>query len=49
MTKVRCKETSVDSFFGNFFYDQKVLKSHFLRKLNEVVDIEMSPEKGIDD
>ncbi len=38
MTKVRCKETNVDSFFGNFLYDQKVSKGHFLRKLNEVVD-----------
>jgi len=38
MAKVRCKETSVDSFFGNFLYDQKVSKNHFLRKLNEVVD-----------
>ena len=38
MAKVRCKETSVGSFFGNFLYDQKVSKNHFLRKLNEVVD-----------
>jgi IS5 family transposase len=38
MAKVRCKETSVDSFFGNFLYDQKVSKNHFLRKLNEVID-----------
>jgi len=38
MAKVRCKETSVDSFFGNFLYNQKVSKNHFLRKLNEVVD-----------
>ena len=38
MAKVRCKETSVDSFFGNFLYDQKVSRNHFLRKLNEVVD-----------
>ena len=34
----RCKETNVDSFFGNFLYDQKVSKEHFLRKLNEVID-----------
>lgn len=38
MAKVRCKETSMDSFFGNFLYEQKVSKAHFLRKLNEVVD-----------
>jgi IS5 family transposase len=38
MAKVRCKVTSVDSFFGNFLYDQKVSRSHFLRKLSEVVD-----------
>ena len=38
MTKVRCKETRVDTFFGNFLYDQKVSRNHFLRKLNEVVD-----------
>ena len=38
MAKVRYKETRVDTFFGNFLYDQKVSRSHFLRKLNEVVD-----------
>ena len=38
MTKVRCKQTSADSFFGNFLYDQKVSRNHFLRKLNEVID-----------
>jgi len=38
MAKVRCKQTSADSFFGNFLYDQKVAKEHFLRKLNEVMD-----------
>jgi len=38
MAKVRCKKTSVDSFFGNFLYEQKVSKNHFLRKLSEVVD-----------
>ena len=38
MAKVRCKETSVGSFFGNFLYNQKVSKNHFLRKLSEVVD-----------
>ena len=38
MARVRCKETSMDSFFGNFVYEQKVSKNHFLRKLNEVID-----------
>jgi IS5 family transposase len=38
MAKVRCKQTNVDSFFGNFLYEQKVSKDHFLRKLSEVVD-----------
>jgi IS5 family transposase len=38
MAKVRCKQTNVDSFFGNFLYEQKVSRDHFLRKLNEVVD-----------
>jgi len=38
MAKVRCKQTNADSFFGNFLYDQKVARSHFLRKLNEVFD-----------
>ncbi len=38
MAKVRCKETRVGTFFGNFLYDQKVSRNHFLRKLNEVVD-----------
>ena len=37
MAKVRCKQTKADSFFGNFLYDQKVSKDHFLRKLNEVL------------
>jgi IS5 family transposase len=37
MAKVRCKETSMDSFFGNFLYEQKVSPNHFLRKLNEVI------------
>ncbi len=38
MAKVRCKETAAESFFGNFLYDQKVSREHFLRKLNEVID-----------
>ena len=37
MAKVRCKKTNADSLFGNFCYDQKVSRSHFLRKPNEVV------------
>jgi transposase, IS5 family len=40
MAKVRCKETAADSFFGNFLYDQKVSRAHFLRKLNEIIDWE---------
>jgi transposase len=38
MAKRRCKETTLDSFFGNFLYEQKVSQNHFLKKLNEVVD-----------
>jgi len=38
MAKIRCKETTMDSFFGNFLYQQKIAKDHFLRKLDEVVD-----------
>lgn len=38
MAKERCKETSIDSFFGNFLYEQKVPEDHFLKKLNEVID-----------
>jgi len=45
MTKVRCKETTMDSFFGNFLYEQKVAKDHFLRKLNEVIDWDRFREK----
>jgi transposase, IS5 family len=40
MAKIRCKETAADSFFGNFLYDQKVSRTHFLRKLNEVIEWE---------
>jgi IS5 family transposase len=40
MAKVRCKDTAADSFFGNFLYDQKVSREHFLRKVNEVVEWE---------
>lgn len=45
MAKVRCKQTTVDSFFGNFLYDQKVSRNHFLRKLNEVVDWSRFPKR----
>lgn len=38
MAKIRCKETTMDSFFGNFLYQQKVAKDHFLRKLDGVID-----------
>lgn len=34
----RCKDTTMDSFFGHFLYEQKVPKDHFLRKLDEVID-----------
>ena len=34
----RCKDTTMDSFFGYFLYEQKVPKDHFLRKLDEVID-----------
>ena len=37
MAKVRCKRNDENSFFGNFLYDRKVARDHFLRKLNEVV------------
>jgi IS5 family transposase len=38
MIKMRCKETTMDSFFGNFLYQQIVSKDHFLVKLKEVID-----------
>jgi hypothetical protein len=38
MAKVRCKETGMDSFFGNFLCERKVCKDHFLRRFNEVMD-----------
>ena len=43
----RCKETDSDSFFGNFLYDQKVSKEHFLRKPNEVIAWDMFTRKLI--
>src|SRR3989338_5802514 len=45
MAKVRCKETAAGSFFGNFLYDQKVSRGHFLRKLNEVIQWERFTKK----
>ena len=38
MAKVRCMETTMDPFSGNFLYQQKVDEEHFLRKLDEVID-----------
>lgn len=38
MARERCKDTSLDSFFGSFLYERKVPKDHFLAKVNEVVD-----------
>ena len=38
MAKQRCKDTTLDSFFGRFLYEQKVPERHFLRKLDEVID-----------
>jgi hypothetical protein len=38
MTKVRSKETTMDSFFGNFLYEQVVPKNHFLVKLKGMID-----------
>lgn len=38
MAEQRCKDSSLDSFFGHFLYQEKVPQEHFLRKLNEVID-----------
>jgi len=38
LAKQRCKDTTVDSFFGRFLFEQKVPRSHFLRKLDEVIE-----------
>lgn len=38
MSKQRCKDTTLDSFFGHFLYSKKVPRTHFLNKLNEVID-----------
>jgi hypothetical protein len=40
MAKVRCKETTADSLFCNFLYDQKVDQDHFMRNFREAVDWE---------
>jgi IS5 family transposase len=45
MAKVRYKETGENSFYGNFLYERKVSKDHFLRKLNEVIDWERFTRK----
>ena len=37
MAEVRCKETTMDFFFSNFLYQQKVAKDHFLEKLDEII------------
>ena len=52
MAKFRCKETGMDSLFGNFLYEQNVLLNCFLRKLSKVKDWDrftgklLSPYKG---
>jgi len=38
MAKPRCKQTTLNSFYGNFLYEQKVSREHFLKKLHEVID-----------
>ena len=38
MAQVRCKETTMDSFYGKFLYEQVIPKDHFLVKLKEVID-----------
>jgi len=38
MAKLRCKETTFNSFYGNFLYERKVPEDHFLKKLSEVID-----------
>jgi IS5 family transposase len=38
VSKIRCKDSGLNSFHGDFLYDQTVSKGHFLRKLNEIVD-----------
>ena len=38
MGKERCKEGDLDSFHGNFLYEQVIPQDHFLVKLNQVID-----------
>ena len=38
MGEIRCKETSMDSFFGNFLYERVIPNDHFLVKLKGVID-----------
>ena len=38
MAEERCKETSIDSFFGSFLYEQKVAAHHFLKRLNQIIN-----------
>ena len=38
MAKARCKETAMDSFFGNFLYQKVIPRDHFLVKLKELID-----------
>jgi len=48
MGKRRCKETSLNSFFGTFLYEQKVAKDHFLRKVNEIIEWDRFTDKLLD-
>ena len=47
MAKVRCKETTMDSFYGKFLYEQVLPKDHFLVKLKEVIDWRSCTKKFI--
>jgi len=35
MAKIGCKETTLDSFYSNFLYEQVIPKGHFLVKLKK--------------
>lgn len=48
MAKARCKETSMDSFFGNFLYEQVIPNDHFLVKLKEMIDWQHYAEKFLE-
>lgn len=37
MAKARCKETTMDSFLGNFLYQKIIPRDHFLVKLKELI------------